>query len=77
MISSVVVLGREEVAVCADFSDHNILVIIIDFVAFRTLSLKIVFHILKSLPLEKDVELSVFNVHYVRVLAKYQYDPIT
>lgn len=76
MVSSVGVLGREKIVIGTNLSDHYILVIFIDFVALSTLSLKVVVHVLKPLPLQEDVQLSILDIHYVGVLAKDQDDSI-
>lgn len=72
MISSGCILKRIEIFISMYLSQHHILIIFIEFILFCSLSSVAVLHILKSLSLEKDINLVLFDLHDVRTLAVYQ-----
>ena len=53
-------------------SQHHIFIIFIEFILLGSLCSVAILHILKSLSLEKDKDLVLFDLHDVRTLAIYQ-----
>lgn len=68
MVSGIVILHAEEVLIGIDLPEHDILVIFIDVVLLAAL-VEGVLHVLEALPLEEDIQLVVFYLHYVGALA--------
>ena len=67
MVASAAFLHAEEIFIGIDLSKHDILVIFID-VVLSTSFVKGILHVLEALALEEDVQLVVFDLHYVRAL---------
>jgi hypothetical protein len=76
VVTQVVVLEGEEVLVGVDLAQHDVLIVLVDLVLAPTVVLKMVLHVLETLPLEEDVQLVVLHLHYVRTLAVHQHHPI-
>jgi hypothetical protein len=69
VISLVVLLHGEEVLVRHNFSQHDVLVILVKSIFFALLPAVAVLHILETLSLEENVKLVVLDLHNVRTLA--------
>lgn len=76
VVACIVILHGQEVLVWDDLAQHDILVVLVDSIFFTLLSAVGILHVLEPLPLEKNVELVVFDFHDVWTLAVDEHDPI-